>query len=88
MAPENIPYAISRYHNEAIRLIGVIEKQLVTSDYIAGDYSIADMAIYPWLNSMMKSSLLEISNIPNVLKWLDLVGNRNAVKSAMNIAIP
>lgn len=87
MAPENIPYAVKRYYNEAIRLLSVVEKQLGKNQYIAGDYSIADMAIYPWLNSMIKSSLLEMSNMPNILKWMDLVGNRNSVKLAMNIEI-
>jgi GST-like protein len=87
MAPENIPYAIKRYHNEATRLLSVVEKQLEKNQYIAGDYSIADMAIYPWLNSMTKSSLLEMSNMPNITKWMDLVGNRDSVKLAMNIEI-
>src|SRR5208337_2386084 len=47
-APEKLAYAIERYTNEARRLFGVLDTQLKGKDYIAGDYSIADMASYPW----------------------------------------
>ena len=48
-APEKIPYAIDRYVNETARLYGVLDRQLANKDYITGDYSIADMACYPWI---------------------------------------
>ena len=48
-APEKIPYAIERYTNETSRLYQVLDKQLSQFEYVAGDYSIADMAIYPWI---------------------------------------
>ena len=48
-APEKIPYAIDRYANESARLIKVLDNQLANTEYIAGDYSIADIATYPWL---------------------------------------
>ena len=50
-APEKIPYAIDRYVNETNRLYGVLDRQLADRDYVAGDYSIADMASYPWIVS-------------------------------------
>lgn len=53
-APEHIPYAVERYTQEADRLLSVLDQQLSTRDYVAGDYSIADMAIFPWIKSLHK----------------------------------
>lgn len=86
-APENIPYAIERYTKESIRLLAVINKQLAKKQYIAGDYSIADMALYPWLKAIKNILSDEMKDLPYLVNWLDLVGNREAVKRAMNIAI-
>ena len=86
-AKENIPYAIQRYTKETIRLLNVIEKQLTNNDYIADAYSIADMAIYPWITGMKKVLSTEMDNMPNITKWFNLIGDREAVKRAMNIVI-
>jgi GST-like protein len=86
-APENIPYAIERYTKESIRLLTIINKQLAKEQYIAGDYSIADMALYPWLKAIKSILSDEMKDLPYLVNWLDLVGNRKAVKDAMNITI-
>ena len=78
-APEKIPYAIDRYTNEAKRLYGVMDKQLALGKYIAGNsYSIADMAIYPWLRNW-KNQGLNWADYPRLKEWFDTVGARPAV---------
>ena len=78
-APEKIPYAIDRYTNEAKRLYGVMDKQLALGKYIAGNsYSIADMAIYPWLRNW-KNQGMDWADYPRLKEWLDTVGARPAV---------
>ena len=78
-APEKIPYAIDRYTNEAKRLYGVMDKQLALGNYIAGNsYSIADMAIYPWLRNW-KNQGIDWSDFPRLKEWYDLIENRPAV---------
>jgi GST-like protein len=79
-APEKIPYAIDRYTNEAKRLYGVMDKQLALGKYIAGSsYSIADMAIYPWLRNW-KNQGIDWADFPRLKEWFDLVEARPAVK--------
>ena len=78
-APEKIPYAIDRYTNEAKRLYGVMDKQLALGKYIAGNsYSIADMAIYPWLRNW-KNQGMDWADYPRLKEWFDMVGARPAV---------
>ena len=78
-APEKIPYAIDRYTNEAKRLYGVMDKQLALGKYIAGNsYSIADMAIYPWLRNW-KNQGMNWADYPRLKEWFDTVGARPAV---------
>ena len=78
-APEKIPYAIDRYTNEAKRLYGVMDKQLALGKYIAGNtYSIADMAIYPWLRNW-KNQGMDWADYPRLKEWFDSVGARPAV---------
>jgi len=77
--PEKIPYAIDRYTNEAKRLYGVMDKQLALGKYIAGNsYSIADMAIYPWLRNW-KNQGMDWADYPRLKEWFDTVGARPAV---------
>ncbi|WP_340108436.1 glutathione S-transferase N-terminal domain-containing protein [Pikeienuella sp. HZG-20] len=78
-APERIPYAMDRYRNEVNRLYGVLNKRLADRDYVAGPYSIADMAIWPWA-SLWEKQEQDISNFPHMQAWLDRVGAREAVK--------
>lgn len=77
-APGKIDYAINRYVNETARLYGVLDRQLAGRDYVAGDYSIADMAIYPWIvpHEAQKQNL---DDFPNVKRWFETVKARPAV---------
>ena len=78
-APEKVPYAIDRYTNEAKRLYGVMDKQLALGKYIAGNsYSIADMAIYPWLRNW-KNQGIDWADFPRLKKWFDMMDSRPAV---------
>ncbi|MGF1486746.1 MAG: glutathione S-transferase N-terminal domain-containing protein [Prochloraceae cyanobacterium] len=80
-APEKIPYAIERYINETNRLYGVLDRQLANFEYIAGSYSIADMASYPWIVSHQKQSQ-NLDDFPNLKRWFETIKNRKAVIKA------
>jgi len=80
-APEQIPYAIDRYVNETARLYGVLDKRLADRAYVAGDYSIADMAIYPWSRSWERQRM-DIETVPNVKRWMAEIEARPAVQRA------
>lgn len=77
-APEKIPYAIDRYIKESERLYAVLDKVLKENTYVAGGYSIADMAIYPWAVSHQRQSI-SLSDFPNVKRWFDEISKRPAV---------
>jgi GSH-dependent disulfide-bond oxidoreductase len=79
-APEKLEYAINRYTNEAKRIYNVIDKQLSQTPYIAGDYSIADIAIYPWLvpHNMQGQNL---DDFPHLKKWYEGLRARPAVQA-------
>jgi len=88
-APEKIPYAIQRFINESLRIIAVLNAGLAEREYLAGDYSIADIATYPWVvaawgpfQSMMPEKVGELGS---VRRWLDVVGARPAVQRGMKI---
>jgi GST-like protein len=81
-APEPIPYAIDRYTNEAGRLYRVINKRLGEVDYLAGTYSIADMAVYPWLRSWEKQGQ-KITDYPNIQRWMAAIDAREAVQRGL-----
>jgi GST-like protein len=78
-APERIPYAIDRYQKETLKLYGVMDKRLATVDYLAGEYSIADMATWPWVKVRWLHEI-EIDEFPNVKRWYEQVGARPAVQ--------
>jgi GST-like protein len=79
-APERIPYAVDRYTNEAKRLYYVMDKRLGSSKYIAGaDYTIADIAIFPWLRSW-KNQGIDWVDYPNLKGWFDEISARPAVQ--------
>ncbi|MBD2579608.1 glutathione binding-like protein [Oscillatoria sp. FACHB-1406] len=80
-APEQIPYAITRYVNETHRLYGVLDKQLQGRDYLAGDYSIADMACYPWIVPHEKQRQ-NLEEFPNLQRWFNAIKERPAVIAA------
>ncbi|RYF76656.1 MAG: glutathione S-transferase family protein [Comamonadaceae bacterium] len=84
-APEKIPYAIDRYSNEAKRLYGVIDKRLAGSEYIAGSsYSIADIAIFPWLRSWENQGIT-LTDHPHLKQWFDRVAERPAVQRGVKV---
>ncbi len=83
-APEKIPYAIDRYRNEAGRLTRVLEKRLSTADYLAGaEYSIADIATFPWIRSAVAGGGLALDETPSVQRWLDAITARPAVERGL-----
>jgi glutathione S-transferase/GST-like protein len=77
-APEKIPYAIDRYHREVRRLLEVLDDQLKEHEYLAGDYSIADIANWCWAQSHDWSGV-SIDGLDNLQRWLEQIGNRPAV---------
>ena len=84
-APEKIEYAINRYSNETKRIYGVIEKQLSQHPFIAGsEYSIADIAIFPWLRSW-KNQGVEITDYPHLYKWFTQISERPAVMRGVEV---
>lgn len=80
-APEKIPYAIERYVKETNRLYGVLDRQLADHEYIAGDYSIADMACYPWIVPYERQGQ-NLDDFPNVKRWFEAIAARPAVVRA------
>lgn len=85
-APERIAYATERYVNESKRLYGVLNKQLVGQDYVAGEYSIADMAIFPWL-LRHDWQRITLEDYPEVSKYIDRLNARPAVQKALAIQV-
>ena len=84
-APEKIPYAVDRYTNEAKRLYGVMNKRLAKAKYIGGnDYSIADIAIFPWLRSW-KNQGIDWNDFPHLRGWFDEVSARPAVMRGVEV---
>ncbi|MBE9169334.1 glutathione S-transferase N-terminal domain-containing protein [Pleurocapsales cyanobacterium LEGE 06147] len=77
-APEKIPYGIARYVNETNRLYGVLNRQLAAREYLAGEYSIADMACYPWIVPYEKQQQ-NLDDFPHLKRWFDSIGSRPAV---------
>ena len=80
-APEKIPYAITRYVNETSRLYAVMNKRLADRDYLAGDYSIADMACYPWIVPY-ESHGQNLSEFPRLKQWFERIQGRPATERA------
>ena len=83
-APEEIPYAIDRYTNEATRLYGIMDRRLSEVEHFVGEYSIVDMAIYPWVASHERQGQ-RMENYPNLKRWYEKVGTRPAVRRAMEV---
>jgi GST-like protein len=83
-APEPIPYAIDRYTNEASRLYNVVDKRLGEVPYLADDYSIADMAVFPWLRLYERQGQ-KLEDYPNLKRWFETIDARPAVKKGVTI---
>ena len=78
-APEKISYAIERYTNEVNRLYGVMNRRLADRDYLAGDYSIADMAAFPWVRPHQNQGQ-DLNDFPNLKRWFETLSARPAVE--------
>ena len=76
-APERVPYALARYAKEARRLYGVLDRQLAQHEFIADEYSVADIACHPWvaMHSALEQSL---DDFPHVRRWFDAIAARPA----------
>ena len=83
-APEKVPYALERYTKETHRIYGVLDKRLADNEYLAGTYSIADIATYPWV-ARWEWHELDWSKFPNVARWFKAVGARPAVQRGMAV---
>lgn len=77
-APEEVPYALKRFNSDAKRIFSIIETQLTDNDYLAGDYSIADIATYPWAKEYERYGI-NTEQIPNLCRWLETLHHRTAV---------
>lgn len=80
-APEKIPYAINRYVKETERLYGVLNERLSDRPFVAGEYSIADMAAYPWIVPYAAQGM-NLADFPNVKRWFESIRTRPAVQRA------
>jgi GST-like protein len=83
-APEKIPYGIERYTAEVARLYGVMERRLAGRDHLAGDFSIADIACFPWV-ALWKIQGQDISAFPRLGAWLERIGQRAGVERGMAV---
>ena len=83
-APEKIEYALQRYGNEYNRLLGVMERRLANRDYLAGDYSIADMASWPWILPYKRFGQ-SLDEFPRLKQWFETIDERPAVQRGRNV---
>ena len=81
-APEPVPYAIARYTTEARRLYGVLNGHLQRHEYLGSEYSVADMATYPWV-ARHEWHKVDLADFPAVKRWFDQLGVRPAVQRGM-----
>jgi GST-like protein len=86
-APEQVPYGIKRYTDEARRLYGVLNKRLGEAAYLADEYSIADIATYPWI-ARHEWHKVDLADFPAVKRWYDTIGARPAVAKGMAVPTP
>lgn len=86
-APEKIPFAIERYHRECRRLYEVLDQRLAEVPFLAGEYSIADMASWPWVRIHGWAGV-EIDGLDHLQRWLEQVGERPAVQKGKDVPLP
>ena len=84
MAKEQVPHAIERFTAETRRLYGVLERRLAEAEYVAGPYSIADMALYPWA-TRHEWQMIDLADFPHVKRWYDALSARPAVQKGMAV---
>lgn len=83
-APEEIPYAKDRYTKETARLYGVLDRRLAEREFVAGEYSIADMAIFPWIVPYKRQGQ-DLDDFPNLRRWFDRLKERPAVSRGIDV---
>jgi len=82
--PDVSEYASARYHKETLRLYGVLDQQLSKQTYLAGDYSIADIAVWPWV-ARFGWHQMKLSDYPNILRWYLEIASRRAVQKGYDV---
>lgn len=85
--PEASEYASNRYLNEGKRLYGVLDKRLAEAEYVAGEYSIADISIWPWI-SRFEWQTIDMNDFPNVKRWYTAIAGRPAVQRGYDVPVP
>ncbi|MCS7101632.1 MAG: glutathione S-transferase N-terminal domain-containing protein [Burkholderiaceae bacterium] len=83
-APQKIDYAIERYTNEARRLYRVLDRRLAEAPYLAGAYSIADIAAFPWIVPHARQGI-DLADFPNVRRWFEAIAARPAVQRGLQV---
>ncbi len=83
-APEKIPYAQERYHTESLRLYGVLDRRLEKREHICGEYSIADMACWPWVITYKRQGI-DLDQFANVRRWYDLLKTRPGLRRGYEV---
>ena len=83
-APKKIPYAQERYNTESLRLYGVLDQRLEGREYICGNYSIADIACWPWVLTYKKQEI-DLGQFPNVRRWYDLLKTRPGLRRGYEV---
>lgn len=86
-APEKIPYAVERYTNEAARLCGIIDRRLSEANYLAGDYSVADIACFPWIRPLERVEK-GFDGFPNLKRWCRAIASRAPVQRGLEVPDP
>ncbi len=86
-AKEKLPYAITRFVNETHRLYGVLERRLADREFVVGDYSVADMALFPWVRRWDRRGI-DIAEFPNIRRWHDVIIERPGVQRGLNVRAP
>lgn len=81
-APEDIPYAVKRFNNEAKRIFAIIEKQLTENPFLANNYSIADIATFPWIKEYERYGITK-DQVPSIDNWIDKLIQRDAIKRGL-----
>jgi len=87
-AKEKVPYAIDRFTQESKRLMGVMDKALAEREYFAGEYSIADIALYPWVAAMRESFGELFEGRTHVQRWAEVLAQRPGVQRGMKVPLP
>lgn len=82
-ASENLPYAVERYGREAARIYDILERRLSESEFLAGDYSIADISTFPWIRTR-KLHRRDLADYPNITRWYETIKNRPGVRKGID----